>query len=196
MNIYKEYQEYFLKKAENDEYSDRQEVLFFKEHVNFLDQCNKVIDLGCGTGNASVLLEGMGIEYLGISHNDAEVQEGKKRGRKMLHADMHDISRLLKGFKYDGAIMWDSLEHCIAPYIALRECYKVLNDNGKLLIFMPGRNWISEASHLHVMYPDQMQDLLYKAGFYSNWISKKYPPGMVADNVDYTGMAVYECVKK
>lgn len=195
MNIYKECEQYFLEKAKNDEYSDRQEVLFFDEHVNFLNQCGKVLDLGCGTGNASKHILAKYIKYVGITHNQLEVDEAKKRGIDVRYGDMHNLS-FLKGSMFDGAIMWDSLEHCVAPFIALKEAKKYLTYDGKLLIFMPGRNWINEASHLHVMYPDQMMDILYKAGFYANCIIKHYPKGTISENVDYTGMAVYECITR
>jgi len=77
--------------------------------------------------------------------------------------DMHAVPYGDEAF--DAVIMWDSLEHCVAPYVALREAQRVTRPEGRGIIFMPGEDWIEADYHLYVLNPRQMKALLKKSGW-------------------------------
>lgn len=177
----------------DDDYSDRHQVLFFEEYVNCIRDRN-VIDIGCGVGNTSEYFE----DWTGITSNKSEVEEGKRRCRNIYHIDAHRLSDRFVN-RFTGAIMWDSLEHFVSPYIALSECRLAMKEGGLLLIFMPGRNWLNAHNHIHTMDYEQMKHLLKR----TNWkvlesFQRNYPdtPQYAAYNkLDHSGMAIYLCEK-
>jgi SAM-dependent methyltransferase len=168
-------------------FSDRRgEILFFKDHFSWLLDTRCVLDIGCGTGNMADWFR----NYIGITSNPQEVEVGKARGRDIRLCDAHDLSGLTD-IGIDGFIMWDSLEHFVSPYTALKEIYKILPHGGKGLIFMPGQNWLDCKDHIHVMTVPQMNHLLNKVGFDRVVHEKTYED----KNIYCEGMAVYELVK-
>jgi ubiquinone/menaquinone biosynthesis C-methylase UbiE len=159
-------------------YSDRKEVLFFKDHYKYLS--GAVLDIGCGTGNAGNFYD----NYIGITLNHKEI-ENRLHDVRYMNAENLEFP----DNTFDGFIMWDSLEHFLSPYVALMEAQRVLKEGGKGLIFMPGQNWLDCHEHLHVMTIPQMQQLLKRTFFeLIEVIPKTYP-----DNPDRfcEGMAIY-----
>ncbi|MEW5920580.1 MAG: class I SAM-dependent methyltransferase [Bacillota bacterium] len=149
---------------ERDEYSDRQTVLYLFDHLPWLDECQKIIDLGCGVGNLVKKLIDRGKEVVGVTYQKSEVQAGKKKhGIDLILADMHDLP--FNDSYFDGMVMWDSLEHCTAPYIALCEARRVVRPGGRGLIFMPGQDWQDCRYHLIVLTQKQMVHLLKQSGW-------------------------------
>jgi len=164
-----------------NEYSDRREVLFFKNHYNYLD--GKVLDVGCGTGNAADFYK----EYIGVTLNQKEMEVGRDRGREIYIMDAHDMNAFEKN-KFDSFLMWDSLEHFISPLIVLRELQRVIKNGGKGLIFMPGQYWLDCHEHVHVLTINQMKHLLKQANWELIEVHPKLYPELTRP---FDEMAVY-----
>ncbi|NPV93452.1 MAG: class I SAM-dependent methyltransferase [Firmicutes bacterium] len=181
---YKKYWDYT-----RDDFSERPAILFQEEHLPYLDDCRKILDLGCGTGTLVRKLTDRGKEAVGVTYNRLEADFANERyGLELVCADMHDLP--LADGSFEAIIMWDSLEHCQSPYIALCEARRVTRPGGKGLIFVPGQNWLD--CHCHILVPTvpQMHQLFKQSGWkLVNTFEKKYPgePGRYCE-----GMAVYE----
>jgi ubiquinone/menaquinone biosynthesis C-methylase UbiE len=171
-----------------DDYSDRPSILFQEEHLPYLDSCTTILDLGCGTGILVNKLTDRGKEAMGLTYNPDEVKAALARGRVVIKGDMHELP--FDDVTFDAIIMWDSLEHCASPYIALCEARRVTKAHGRGLIFMPGQNWLD--CHCHIIVPTVPQ--MIQPCKQSGWRlmqahEKRYPdnPGRYCE-----GMAVYE----
>ena len=104
---------------------------------------------------------------------------------------MHDIPFIDE--KFDGFIMWDSLEHCQSAYIALCEARRILKEGGKGIIFMPGQNWLNCHCHITCYTIPQMQQLFRQSGLCCVEIHEKtYQDD---SQKECEGMAVYLVVK-
>ncbi len=125
---------------------------------------DRVLDVGFGSGQvAQRMIAEFGVEYDGLSIDDAAVQEAKKIGINALHADMHDIPAV------DGSydVLWAShvLEHSPAPYLALKEWFRVLSDGGILVLWGPiGRDFKGQndgtvvyGCNAHIVTPTEWQ---------------------------------------
>lgn len=170
----------------NDDFSNRSNVLFFEEEIDYLDKTGKTIDIGCGTGNSQTYFE----NWTGLTFNQMEWEAAKQSNpeRTIIFGDAHDIP--LEDCLFDNFIFWDSLEHMVAPYIALSEAMRITRPMGKGLIFMPGQNWLEHHDHIHVMTVPQMEQLFRKVGLRCiKSIRKKYPD---KPEIYCEGMAVYQ----
>lgn len=167
-----------------DEYSDRPGVLFLPDHLPWLKDCRRIIDLGCGVGNLVKRLRDEGREAEGVTYQAREVETGRqKHGIELTLADMHDLP--FPDGSFDGMVMWDSLEHCVSPYVALCEAKRVIRPGGRGLIFVPGPDWQDCKYHLLVPTRLQMVHLLKQAGWKLEQLVDKSTPAQ-------PGMYVYE----
>jgi ubiquinone/menaquinone biosynthesis C-methylase UbiE len=173
-----------------DDYSDRPDVLFQDEHLPYILNCENIIDLGCGNGRlVKKLNEVYKKNAVGITYNPQEVKNKLHKNIQLM--DMHELD--FNDESFDGFVMWDSLEHCSSAYIALCEARRVLKENGKGLIFMPGQNWLDCHVHICCYTVKQMLQLFKQAKLeLVNVYEKKY----IQDENRYCeGMAIYEVRK-
>lgn len=78
--------------------------------------------------------------------------------------DAHDLPNCWDT-QFDLITMRDSLEHMLAPFLVLEECWRVLKPNGLLMIAVPDQKWQEWHEHLIVPTELQMKHLLNLAGF-------------------------------
>jgi ubiquinone/menaquinone biosynthesis C-methylase UbiE len=177
--------------SSRDDFSDRPSILFQDEHLNYLDDCYNIIDLGCGNGTLVQKLITQGKNAKGLTYNALEVDDAwnkRQLGKDDIYlGDMQNIP--FEDDRFDAFVMWDSLEHCPSAYIALCEAKRVLKDYGKGLIFMPGQNWLDCHCHICCYTVPQMIQLCKQAGLViSSIFEKKYPDN---PNKECEGMAIY-----
>jgi ubiquinone/menaquinone biosynthesis C-methylase UbiE len=174
--------------SRNDDYSDRPQILFQEEHLGYLMSCEKIIDLGCGTGQLVKKLNDKGIETWGLTYNQKEVDN--KLHKNVEIGNMQWI--LYDDDYFDGFVMWDSLEHCESAFIALCEAERILKNKGRGLIFMPGQNWLDCHCHICCYTVPQMLHLFKQAKLrLVNVYEKTYED----KNIYCEGMAIYEVMK-
>jgi SAM-dependent methyltransferase len=95
----------------------------------------RAVDVGCGTGYVTQHLAMRGIHTIGITYNDYEIEECKRRGIEVMKEDMHFLP--FESESVDLVLSSHSLEHSISPLFALWEWRRVLRPGGYLLINVP-----------------------------------------------------------
>ena len=145
---------------EKDEYSDRDPdgLVGWERGYPHIKDCHDVLDIGCGIGNVVEWLEKRGHYSVGLTYQEQEYVRAVNLGRQVLVRDMHNL-RFIEDNSFDAFIMWDSLEHSIAPLIALGEAKRVTRNGGKGLIFIPNQDWIECNYHIIVPTIRQMKHL-------------------------------------
>jgi SAM-dependent methyltransferase len=142
-----------------------------------------ILDVGCG--------DGWLVEHLIESHWDAwgmTINPEERRHAGMRRAllleriavgDAHNIPFEAEGF--DAVYARESIEHCIAPFVALWEVNRVLIEGGVFLLHTSSEQWIGEPSHRWVPTWRQGFDMLAKTGFevlLTRTISEDDPPAV------------------
>jgi len=133
--------------------------------LDWFDGCRRVLDIGCGTGAAVTDLRSRGIDAVGLTINpdEAAVAQGRY-GLDLVIGDMHRLPFDDGGF--DGVLAWAVVEHSIAPYIMMCEANRVLIEEGKALMFIPGEDWVECIGHYAVLNRRQMRWLCGRTGFH------------------------------
>ena len=102
---------------------------------------DRVLEVGCGIGNMTVLLAEKG-KVLGVDIHRGYLRAARKnlRGKKNVSFQALDLGESLsplKRFRPDTIVCVNVFEHLRNDRGFLRECWKLLPARGRLLIFVP-----------------------------------------------------------
>ena len=123
------------------------------------------LDVGFGTGYSLEKFRKLGIDPVGITLDNNELQCALLLKYDAHLMDMADLDFDDKRFD----LVWcrHSLEHSVMPMIALMEFHRVLSDKGYLYVEVPADNvaHIENANHYSMFSDGAWQGLFRKAGF-------------------------------
>jgi len=161
---------------------------------------NKILDIGCGSGELLGLFKKNSWETLGVEPNK-NAREFAIGHNGIDVVDEPRINEIENGSK-DVITMWHVLEHVSLVNDRLKEIYRILRDDGVVFIAVPNRisfdavhyseYWAAYdvPRHLYHFTPDTMEKLLKKHNFsiisykpmkfdsfYVSMLSEKYKTG-------------------
>lgn len=127
---------YSLQRLDNDEGERahiQRAIASLRDEFEIRDK--KILELGSGTGyNLSLFLPDN--KVLGVEGLADAAEAANKLGVSTIVANLEHPLPLSDG-DYDWVLCMDVLEHLVAPEIALKEAYRMLKQDGKLLINVP-----------------------------------------------------------
>lgn len=139
MNIFdneaNEYDEWYETKlgAFSDKVQTELALSFFKPNSGM-----KILDVGCGTGNFSIKLAKMGCKVIGIDKSEKMLEKAKMKAEgKELDIEFHKMDVYDLDFpneSFDGVFSMAAFEFIYEPKKAYDDMYRVLKENGYLLI--------------------------------------------------------------
>lgn len=177
--------------------------------VYALDAKTNVLDVGCGTGLFLYLLRDM--KKCNV-HGVEIGKEAAQCAKENLGLDLLQCTLLETQFQdscFDLITMWHYLEHEYHPNETLRECHRILKDEGLMVIQLPNiesieakffRNrWFNLDAPRHVIHfsPSTITKMLSKNGF--EIIKFKYSidsPGFAGSLQYILGLNLFSDVKK
>lgn len=125
----------------------------------------KVLEIGCGFG---VLLKKIPSQRkMGVESNDVAISECLERGLSVIKADAEN-KLPFEDLSFDSVIMNEVIEHLRDPEFTLRECFRILKPEGKIIVTTPSRNFFVHdlsATHLSEMTIGEMRGLMKKCGY-------------------------------
>lgn len=135
----------------------------------------RLLDVGCGSGE---LLKGMlelGWQAEGVDFDPEAVRNACAKGLKVHLGSLAEQKFADNAF--DAVIMSHLIEHVPDPRALLRECYRLLNPAGHLVIVTPnvnswghrlyGADWrgLEPPRHLNIFAPGSLKAVLRQTGF-------------------------------
>jgi SAM-dependent methyltransferase len=102
----------------------------FREAANHVNSADRVLDVGCGTGNFSQLCRGI---YRGIDTNPLAVQDAGRLRRNVHLARVQDEGP----DSYDLVTVFQVLEHVDDPKSFLQACVKCVRPGGRIVVSTP-----------------------------------------------------------
>lgn len=116
------------------------------EKLGVYCSAGKLLDVGCGTGRLLKEAQRLGWEALGIDPSEERTEYARKAsGLKVLTGHLESAG--LPAQYYDAVTMTEVLEHLRNPRGLLKEIYRVLKEDGILLITTPNPNCLEALIH-------------------------------------------------
>lgn len=154
-----------------------------------LNKNTHILDIGCAFGYFLKCCDEFGCETDGIDISSYAIEQAKKETKAKLKVhNLNDGISVYKDDSFDVITMFDVIEHLESPYNALKEIYRILKANGKLIITTPNLNAIDklvknkkwhgfqDESHRYLFYPDSLTFLVERAGFAVEKIETPFHP--------------------
>ncbi len=116
------------------DYEDAEKAEFREAALEIMSH-DKVLDVGCGTGNFSVLCPG---KYYGIDTNPCAVEDAARLGRNVRIGFVHEEPSDL----YDVVTVFQVLEHVENPESFIKACINCLRPGGRLIISTPNMDGV------------------------------------------------------
>jgi 2-polyprenyl-3-methyl-5-hydroxy-6-metoxy-1,4-benzoquinol methylase len=134
-----------------------------------------LLEIGCGPGLFLVEARRLGVpRAVGVDPNPWAVAQARASG---VEAHVGSIDAIDAGRRFDAIVMFDVLEHVVAPLPFLAAVRARLRPGGRVLVMTPnirsllarvsGRRWVSLKPPEHVRYysPRSVRSLLHAAEF-------------------------------
>lgn len=132
-NLYKQEEKHFW-------FVVRKEFILqnIQKHV---DKKEKLIEIGAGTGNVSRYLQKNGYENISVGEMHLN---GLKYAQSYGMKKCYQFNLLYSPFQteFDTVCMFDVLEHIPDDNLALKNVYKMLNRDGKIVLTVPSHMWL------------------------------------------------------
>lgn len=114
---------------------DHAEKPEFKRAVLEITPGDKVLDVGCGTGNFAAECPGA---YKGIDTNPTAIEDGRRQGRNVHLSLLEDE---MPGY-YDVVTVFQVIEHVDDPGAFIGACIACLRPGGKIIVSTPNMNGV------------------------------------------------------
>ena len=136
------------KDRENLNYSEGKRCQISTEETYMLDQLsalheksNRVLDIGCGSGEISLEMQNRGFELFGLDFSDVAIDIARKNGIESKVCDL-DKGFPLENDSFDVVWAGDVMEHVFDPIFVMQETKRVLKKNGSFFATIPyDLNW-------------------------------------------------------
>ncbi len=144
----------------------------------------KILDIGAGNGLFLTEFKKRGWKTVGVEFSDHAVRQAKKFGLNLKRGDFLDYK--FPNNSFDIVTLNNVLEHVYEPRRTLIKIYKVLKDDGILVISSPningfgfnifGKKWygIDAPRHLYQFSLDSLGGMLLDCGFKITKIGHRY----------------------
>lgn len=135
----------------------------------------RLLDIGCGSGGAMMLLSKLGWETIGVEFDSRAADVGRAKGLTIHDGDLAD--QHFENASFDAVVLSHVIEHLPEPGKTLAECHRLLKPGGVLVMITPnadglgrrayGANWrgLEPPRHLQIFTPEAMRAAVAKAGF-------------------------------
>lgn len=134
-----------------------------------------ILDVGCGRGDFLAMMAERGWKTIGLELDQRIAARGKRLSLDLRYGSL--VTSKFPDDHFDAITLWHVFEHLRAPDETLKEAFRVLKQNGLLLIAVPnaaslqarstGRHWLhlDPPFHLYHYSPSNLGALLKRHCF-------------------------------
>lgn len=125
-----------------DAVAQREEFRMMSRHFGRLPKVARLLDGGCGLGEWTVFLTGLGHDVVGIDISDETIRRLNEAlpGYPFMCRDIRDTG--FPDASFDAYFSWGTFEHFeLGMESCLREAHRLLRPRGLLFASVPFQNW-------------------------------------------------------
>jgi predicted SAM-dependent methyltransferase len=100
---------------------------------------SNLLEVGCSIGCTLEAAKNRNIEHVGIDISNYAIETCVNLGFNALNSTLDELKQANQ--KHDLIYMQHVLEHFEDPFVVLKDCYTLLNDNGLILILVPNSKY-------------------------------------------------------
>jgi len=111
----------------------------------------RVLDIGCGEGQVTRRIAGLGIDAIGLDPVASQVREARERGNGPQYARARAEALPCRNGAFDAVVLCLALEHVDAFDVVFQEVARVLEPGGRFVLLLchpllqaPGSGWIDD----------------------------------------------------
>ena len=153
---------YWNTKYKGEAEYDNQDEFKFKNIAHYIYNGSKVLDLGCGGGDLvrEINTEQPQCWVTGLDYSNDVIEKLKKEStlNKWVCADATNTGLVYNS--YDFVTCCETLEHVDDPELIVKEAYRLLKDDGRLIVTTPFRNHIPSPEHVWEFEYHDIEDML------------------------------------
>lgn len=147
----------------------------FSQYIKYFNDCNLVLDVGCGKGYFLELLKENNIKGVGVDSDPELVAICNNKGLKAYSEDAFKYIEALEDDSLEGIFMGHIIEHFSIPLRIklLNLLYRKLKPNGKLIIETPNTTspfvmhnlYYLDPTHERPLFPEALKHIALETGF-------------------------------
>ena len=144
-------------------------------YLEYLQGKSRVLDLGCGRGEALEFLQNNGIANCGIDSSAEMIKICREKGLEAKQGDLLEELAALDEESLGGIVSFHVIEHLPPEAVArlVRLAWRALTPSGVLILETPNplalvvgaRNFWLDPTHLRPVHPDGLELLFSQVGF-------------------------------
>ncbi len=118
---------------------------------SFLHGARRVLDVGCGEGQVTRRIAGLGVEAIGLDPTEAQIRAAHRRGSRARFIRARSEQLPCPSASFDAVVLCLALEHVDPFEPAIAEVARVLQPGGLFLLLLvhpflqaPGSGWVQD----------------------------------------------------
>ena len=130
------------------------------------EKTNKILDAGCGSAYMLSQLENLYDKGFGVDMSPEAIKYGQQFTKAKLQVGNAEKLEF-KDKEFDCIISTDAFEHIPDDKAAMEEAYRVLNDNGCIIIYTPSENGLLSKTKWVDLYHQSDKSYLLDQRYYT-----------------------------
>jgi SAM-dependent methyltransferase len=136
----------------------------------------RILEIGCGNGSNLAIFKSLGHDAIGVEPDVAALEVARQQGHTVFQGTAEELPQNLLHERFDAIVFIHVLEHCIDPFVALKNAVELLENGGVLVAEVPNNEclgakrfgelwyWLDVPRHLNFFTERSLCDLMSFAG--------------------------------
>lgn len=136
----------------------------------------RILEVGCGNGSNLSIFKSLGHEVVGVEPDTAALEVAREKGHNVFQGTAESLPQEINQECFDAIVFMHVLEHCIDPFVAVKNATSLLSKDGLFIAEVPNNDclgakrfgeiwyWLDVPRHLNFFTSKSLRKLILAAG--------------------------------